>query len=252
MVTGSPLDAALGRSLGRDGGRPFVTYYDDRTAERVELSVATLANWVAKTANLVTDGLGLGPGDTVHLDLPRHWLLPVWALGTWTAGLTVDLDGDPADAQLAVCGPDGVAAAMAADEVVALSLRPLGAPFPDGLLPGRARDYGREVAGYGDRFVGPGLGPAATALRGGGSAWTLAEAFDRAAALAAAWGLGAGGRLLVAQVLPSTVEVLASTLVPLGVDGSVVLCQPSVAAGAPPEQLESRAAAERTTAVAHG
>jgi uncharacterized protein (TIGR03089 family) len=250
-MTGSLLAHALNRALDRDAGRPFVTYYDDRTGERVELSVATLVNWVAKTANLVVDGLGLGPGDTVRLDLPRHWQLPVWALGAWTAGLTVDLDGDPATAQLAVCGPDGIESARAAEEVIALSLRPLGAPFPDAALPDGVLDYGREVAGYGDRFDGPGLGPEGVAVRGGGTAWTIAAGFDRAAKLAAAWGLEPGGRLLVADALPSPQELLAATLVPLAVGGSVVLCRVAPGVGSDATTIAARGAAERTSAVAH-
>jgi hypothetical protein len=78
----------------------------------------------------------------------------------------------------------------------------------------------------------------------------LPDAFDRAAALAAAWGLEPGGRLLVAHALPGPQEVLASTLVPLTVGGSVVLCRPAPGAGADAPALASRAAAERTSAVA--
>ena len=49
--------AALAATLRTDPGRPLVTFYDDATGERVELSVATYANWVAKTAGLVQDEL---------------------------------------------------------------------------------------------------------------------------------------------------------------------------------------------------
>ena len=49
------LDAYAG-----DPARPLLTWYDDGTGERVELSGATLGNWVAKTANLLVDGCGLG------------------------------------------------------------------------------------------------------------------------------------------------------------------------------------------------
>ena len=34
----------------------------DATGERVELSVATYANWVSKTANMLQDGLAAEPG----------------------------------------------------------------------------------------------------------------------------------------------------------------------------------------------
>ena len=45
----TPADL-LRSALAADPGRPLVTFYDDATGERVELSVATFANWVAKTA----------------------------------------------------------------------------------------------------------------------------------------------------------------------------------------------------------
>src|SRR5262249_8331331 len=58
-------DQLLAQALARDPGRPLLTYYDDATGERAELSATTLANWVAKTANLLQDELALSPGDRV-------------------------------------------------------------------------------------------------------------------------------------------------------------------------------------------
>lgn len=37
--------------LRADSVGPRITYYDDATSERIELSAATLANWAAKTGN---------------------------------------------------------------------------------------------------------------------------------------------------------------------------------------------------------
>jgi uncharacterized protein (TIGR03089 family) len=253
-MTGSLLDAAL----ADDPGRPFVTYYDDSTGERVELSVTTLANWVAKTGNLLVDGLGVQPGDELRLDLPRHWQLPVWAFAAWTVGLVVDLDGTSRECRVAVCGPEGIdAATAAAEDVVALSLRPLGAPFPAGTLPPGALDYGREVGGFGDRYSGPVAGPEAAAVRSGETLLTLADAQAHAAALAVVWGLGRRGRLHVYQPLDALTELLAASLVPLSVGGSVVLTRSHATEEAPDEGsvgdiLEARARAERTTAVATG
>ena len=218
-MTGSLLDAAL----AGDPSRPFVTYYADGTGERVELSVATLANWVAKTCGLLVDGLGLEAGDRVRLDLPRHWQTPVWALAAWQVGLVVDLDGDPATARLAVCGPEGLAAALAAEDVVALSLRPMGAPFQPGELPPHVLDYGREVGGYADQFSGPAVDESATAVDVAGRTYTVGDLRTQSAALAGRWGLGPHGRLHVRAPLEPLTELLAETLTPLGVDGSVVL-----------------------------
>ena len=52
--------AAFAAVMASDASRPLLTYFDDATGERTELSAATLGNWIAKTANLVTDGAGLG------------------------------------------------------------------------------------------------------------------------------------------------------------------------------------------------
>src|SRR6266536_5713875 len=73
-----------------DPTRPLLTFYDDATGERTELSGATLANWVAKTANLLVDGCGLGPGDRAAVLLPPHWQTAAVLLGCWSAGLVVD------------------------------------------------------------------------------------------------------------------------------------------------------------------
>jgi uncharacterized protein (TIGR03089 family) len=45
----------LTSQLRADAGRPLVTFYDDATGERVELSVTTYANWVAKVASLLVE-----------------------------------------------------------------------------------------------------------------------------------------------------------------------------------------------------
>ena len=47
----STFPVLLAELLRADAGRPLVTFYDDATGERVELSVATYANWVAKTSS---------------------------------------------------------------------------------------------------------------------------------------------------------------------------------------------------------
>ena len=242
-MTGSLLD----ESLSGDPGRPFVTYYDDRTGERVELSVTTLANWVAKTSGLLVDGLGVDRGDRLRLDLPRHWQRPVWALAAWQVGLVVDLVGDPAECRVAVCGPEGIDAALAAEDVVAVSLRPLGAPFAPGALPSHVLDYAREVGGYADHFSGPGVDDASEAIRAQNVALTLAAARAEAVRLTTTWQLDRRGRLHVREPLDPLTELLATTLVPLAVDGSVVLTQPSDAT----DSLATRTASERVTAEAH-
>lgn len=75
-----------------------MTWYDDATGERIELSVTTAANWAAKTANLLAED----DVTSVRLDPPAHWLTVVATLGAWVAGLPLDeggevLPGDPAE-----------------------------------------------------------------------------------------------------------------------------------------------------------
>ena len=129
-----------------------MTFYDDATGERVELSVATFANWVAKTANLLQDDLAAEPGDRLALLLPAHWQTAVWLLACSSVGVVVDVQGDPADASIVVSGPDTLESARACGgERVALSLRPLGARFPQ--PPEGFADYAVEVPGQGDQFM---------------------------------------------------------------------------------------------------
>src|SRR4051795_7233368 len=90
-VSAATFPGALSALLRTGPARPLVTFHDDATGERVELSVATYANWVAKTAGLLQDELGLDRGAVVLVDLPTHWLGPVWlragrGAGAWGRG----------------------------------------------------------------------------------------------------------------------------------------------------------------------
>src|SRR6476469_7191039 len=90
--------------LAHDPGRPLVTFYDDATGERTELSVTTYANWVAKVSSLLGDELELEHGDRLLVDLPAHWLGPVVLGAAWTVGLEVVWDGAH---EGVVTGPEG-------------------------------------------------------------------------------------------------------------------------------------------------
>lgn len=127
-----------------DRGRPFLTFYDDATGERTELSYATFDNWVAKTANLLRDGLDVAPGDAVAVLLPPHWQAVVVTFAVWAAGAEVRDEGEVAfvaESALPLTGKR---------EVVGLSLRPLGAPLSRA-YPG-VTDFA-DVAAYGDTFA---------------------------------------------------------------------------------------------------
>ena len=119
----------LAAQLRRDPGRPLLTFYDHATDERVELSVTTYANWVAKASGLLSDVADLERGMTLRIDLPPHWLSPVFLGAAWTIGLRVTTSDEP---DAVVCGPDGLEAwapRAATVPVLACSLRPLGVRF---------------------------------------------------------------------------------------------------------------------------
>jgi uncharacterized protein (TIGR03089 family) len=216
-VTASTPAALLAEALARDPARPLLTFHDHATGERTELSVATFANWVAKTANLLRDELDLPPGARVRVDLPLHWQAAVWLQACWALGLeAVD---DPGRVDCAVVTHEQEPAD--AGEVVSLGLGPMGLPRP-GSSPAYAGalDYDREVHGHGDRFT-PAVPPAA-----GDPALALAGSRLTAGQLAAAAVAGPrpGGGLLVTEPLTTLPAVLAGLLVPLatGVTGVLV------------------------------
>jgi uncharacterized protein (TIGR03089 family) len=140
------LPELFAAAVRRDGGGPFLTYYDDATGERIELSALTTANWVAKTANLLVDEYDLESGETVAIGLPPHWLGVVWALSTWSVGASLTSGAGT----LAITGPDFTI--RGERETVASALLPLGGrfrePLPDGI-----HDYGAEVYNHPDVFV---------------------------------------------------------------------------------------------------
>ncbi|WUH93253.1 TIGR03089 family protein [Streptomyces sp. NBC_00433] len=236
----------LATALRADPGRPLITFYDDATGERVELSVATVANWVAKTSNLLQDELGAQPGDRLALLLPAHWQTAVWLLACFSTGVVAEPGGDPAGADLVVSGPDTLEQALVCGgERVALALRPLGGRFPQ--APAGFVDYAVEVPGQGDRFVpyAPvGAGSPAIRLPGEG-ALTGGAVVERAVASAEEYGLAPGARVLSRLSFDAWPGLAAGLLAPLAVGGSVVLCRNAAALS--PEQLAAREATERVT-----
>ncbi|WP_157011798.1 TIGR03089 family protein, partial [Mycobacterium celatum] len=99
----STLSAAiLDPMLRADPVGPRITYYDDATGERIELSAVTLANWAAKTGNLLRDELGAGSGSRVAVLLPTHWQTAAVLFGVWWIGAEVLLGGSW-DADVALC-----------------------------------------------------------------------------------------------------------------------------------------------------
>ncbi|MEU9324308.1 TIGR03089 family protein [Streptomyces canus] len=236
----TPADL-LRSALAADPGRPLVTFYDDATGERVELSVATFANWVAKTSNLLQGDLAAAPGDRVTLLLPAHWQTAVWLLACASVGVVADVGGDPAAADVVVSGPDTLEAARACSgERVALALRPLGGRFPQ--TPDGFVDYAVEVPGQGDRFVpfAP-VDPDEPALIVAGREFSAAEVVERARAE------GTGDRVLSGLPYDTWDGLKVGLYGALATGGSVVLCRHLEQLGE--EGLAKRIESERVTAV---
>jgi uncharacterized protein (TIGR03089 family) len=208
-VTDPLLPATLLASLCRaDPAQPLLTWYS-ADGGRVELSVATLANWVAKTAGLLVDEIGVGRGDVVSVRLPAHWLGPVWAQSVWTAGCRLVLGEEQSAAVVVVDAASAQAGvSVGAAELVVVSTAPFAGSAGAAVPPG-AYDYGRDVLGHPDRFdpAFPAAVPDPLA----------AEARLRAAELPRA------ARVLVPAAATDEALVRDALLVPLLVDGSAVV-----------------------------
>ncbi|MDP9399178.1 MAG: TIGR03089 family protein [Actinomycetota bacterium] len=242
--------------LRAEPAQPLVTFFDDASGERTELSGTTFDNWVAKTANLLQDVLAVEPGARVALALPPHWQAAVWLVACWACGaLAVPLTdplADPladeaaGDADVLVLPLDALgslAKLPAGPEVVTLALRPLA--LPGSGVPAGVLDYDVEVRAGGDRFTpyAP-VPPAAPALQLGGDVRTAADLGAAAGQRAEAAALTPADRVLVTQAYADERSVLDGLLAPLAAGSSLVLCRhPS------PPLLPGRAATERVTVV---
>lgn len=194
---------ALHAALRADPARPLVTFYDGISGERVELSVKTFDNWVSKIANLLSDELGLEPGDSFRVDLQPHWQSMVILVAGWTAGLELVLPGSDADVQLSVVGPESLPLeltsalepASTGGVVLACSMRPMGGPFehvlPDGWL-----DFGREVPSQPDLLLTAStVGPDDVAVHTASGPLTHAFLAEQAVQASSEIGLEPSGRL---------------------------------------------------------
>ena len=240
-------EACFAAALSRDPGRPLITFYDQASGERIELSAKSLANWVAKTHHLIGDVLGLGVGSSALVDLPLHWMAAPVLLGCWSAGLRIT--DEAAEADCAFVGPAAVEAAVEAGvpEVLALSLAPMGRPYDPAPPPG-CEDYVLSVRPMPDAWssVRFSAGPDDPAWQDVSRASVVASARGRAADL----GLVVGGRLLAARPWDgaSGQGWLDALVAPLAVGASVVLVRLADDAREQRGWLERISAAERTTA----
>lgn len=231
----STIGQLFAATVATDPAKPLLTWYDDATGERTELSGATLANWVAKTANLLVDGCGLGPGSVASIALPPHWQTASIMLAAWTAGLAVSHSPDvPAD--VAFVEPE---ASSAAPDTYAVSLHPFALPLRG--LPAGVSDWVSSARAHGDFYGGPAADPAAAALvglPGGGGSISHTELAERSLARAKELEIAKGDRVLIdLGAHPRPLDWLTA---PIAAGASLVLSH-RTAAGI----LDSRAATER-------
>ncbi|BBX95148.1 TIGR03089 family protein [Mycobacterium lacus] len=229
--------AILDPMLRADPVGPRITYYDEASAERIELSAATLANWAAKTGNLLRDELGAGPASRVAILLPAHWQTAAVLFGVWWIGAEVVLAG-PAD--LAMCTADRLdeadTAVGAGGEVAVLSLDPFGRPASD--LPVGVTDYATAVRVHGDQIV-PERRPG-PALAGRSVEQILAECENSAVTR----GLTAADRVLSTAPWTTPGELVDGLLAVLAVGASLVQV-----ANPDPALLQRRIDTEKVTRV---
>ena len=201
--------------LRADPVGPRITYYDDATGERIELSAVTLANWAAKTGNLLRDELGAGPASRVAVLLPAHWQTAAVLFGVWWIGAEALLGG--LGRQTSRCAPPSASTRLTptgAGEVAVLSLDAFGRPAPD--LPIGVTDYATAVRVHGDQVVaerhpGPAL-----------SGRSVDEVLAACRNAAAAQGLTAGDRVLSTASWDTPDDVVDGLLSVLAVGGSLV------------------------------
>ncbi|WP_241680774.1 TIGR03089 family protein [Pseudactinotalea suaedae] len=185
---------------------PRLTWYGEAD-ERVELSGRVLSNWVIKAANLLTSECGAGPGTTVQIDLPAHWRLLVWTLGSWAVGAAVALGGEQGTA------PDVVVTQRlepwldaGAGDLVAVTLPALARAWPTP-LPAGVIDGAAELMGQPDQplFAVPPLHGGAVAQGHGERVLLVAE--DPATLVERAWACWEQGGSAVVATPRSAAEL---------------------------------------------
>jgi uncharacterized protein (TIGR03089 family) len=226
--------AILDPMLRADPVGPRITYYDDATGERIELSAVTLANWAAKTGNLLRDELGGSPASRVAVLLPAHWQTAAVLFGVWWIGADVLLDGSDADIALCTAERLDEADAIGAAEVAVLSLDAFGRPAAD--LPIGVTDYATAVRVHGDQIVAEQHPGPALAGR------SVEQVLNACQKTAAATALTADDRVLSTAPWSTPDDVVDGMLSVLAVGGSLVYV-----ANPDPAALPRRTQTEKVT-----
>ena len=230
------LGALLTDQVRRQGHQPLLTFYDDVSGERTELSYATFDNWASKTANLLAEECDAGPGTRIALGVTGHWTGAAIVAAAWKLGAIIVAATDAEAAVRVVAEDDAAEAAGAAHLIV------VGAGM-GGRVTGEVDGipYGDEVLAFGDDYDDPGVTLDDPALIAGGHMWTQAQL------LRTAWSaLGPGERLLTTSSLAAMHGVALGLLAPIVAGASAVWCPRGGDAAA------RHAADERVTHVLEG
>jgi uncharacterized protein (TIGR03089 family) len=253
-ISVSGVPALPGGGAAAAAARPLLTYYDDATGERTDLTAAALGGWAARTAALLHEGCELGTGDRVAVLLPPHWQTAAVLLGAWSAGVAVSFRlaataglpelgpgaDEPLDATF-VARPridDWLDHVPDARHRFVLGLAPGAAPLPE--VPAGYRDYIAELGRYPDSL------PAYATIRRTDAATVDGTSYGQwgsvAQGIATSLDLRASDRLLVDAAEHE--HPIKWLLAPLSVGASVVVC-----ANLDPDAVPDRVAAEGITRV---
>ncbi|MCP3427011.1 TIGR03089 family protein [Rothia sp. AR01] len=136
-------------TLAASSGPALVWYAPG--GERIELSGRVLENWVAKSANLLSEELDVEPGASLRLEGGPHWRSVALALGALRAGCRLTPREEGPDLW---AGFEHDAAAEAAGTALLLARGALAMSYDGaGGLPGDAVDFVREIRAQGDVFL---------------------------------------------------------------------------------------------------
>lgn len=207
----SPVEELL--SPIRHSTHPWLTWYS-LDGERVELSGRVFDNWVAKSANLLSEEFDLSPGATVATDMPGHWKSAALALACWHLGAElrcVAPGTDPGNVDLFVTASPETLNVAGSIEVMVVPLPSLAMSF-DGELPPGATDYASEVRAYADSYFASPIDTATTALHSDAGGQSFREVFTPA---------GTAGTTLATTAWP--LERLLPLLVGLWANGTPVV-----------------------------
>ncbi|WP_313814874.1 TIGR03089 family protein [Glutamicibacter sp.] len=139
-------------STHRRSASPWLTWYA-ANGERIELSGRVFDNWVAKSANMLSEVFSLEEGDVVVLNLSSHWKSLVLALASLHHGATLVPAGSglASSAALWITDAPNDEQIPASAEILAVNPAALALSFGEDLGP-VAEDFNASVRTYADQF----------------------------------------------------------------------------------------------------